>query len=419
MRDWEGSLVPPGQPIDDIVPGVGPEIERLRRDVERFARRRRDNRTGAEIGEQLRHLGVSIDILRREQAALAALFAKTGEAERQASISDLHWLRHNVKLSAADASALMVVGRHLDELDYTSVAMTRGTVGFGHLVEMARNAEFCERSEVATFDELALLANAREESVGRFHFTCMSARHAQDPEKVARSEANDVEYRELTINPKDDGTTWFNVRLDNAEASIARSVLEGLAVKLGPDDHRYAPRRMADAFVEVIHLALKEEGGGKRITIAVTCTDQTLLGLRGAPAAELDYGMVSSRVVERLACNATITKILLDEKLIPVAVGHTKRHLTRAQRKALNARDGHCRWPGCSRPPRHCDEHHVRWYSVYGTTDLEECILLCSHHHWRVHEGGWRLSLSKDREVVVTAPHMTFLARGPGTPAAA
>ncbi|MEA2683485.1 MAG: hypothetical protein QOK05_1813, partial [Chloroflexota bacterium] len=130
---------------------------------------------------------------------------------------------------------------------------------------------------------------------------------------------------------------------------------------------------------------------------------------------DIEFGEpIPGATVRRLSCNAGITKILLDDRLVPVAVGHMKRTLSRLERKALNARDGHCRYPGCNRPPSQCEGHHVEWFSRGGKTRLGNMILLCAQHHWRVHEGGWQLMLTADDSVVVVPPHLTNLARGPG-----
>ncbi len=154
---------------------------------------------------------------------------------------------------------------------------------------------------------------------------------------------------------------------------------------------------------------------GKNVHINVSCTLETLLNLPGAPGAEVEHGdPISSTALGRLACDATICKILLDDKLVPVAVGSMKRRLTRRERRALNARDRHCQWPECGRSPMWCDGHHVEYWSHGGPTELDNMLLLCKAHHWRVHEGGWKLSLGAKREVVVVPPPLFTRARGPG-----
>src|SRR5206468_3893724 len=112
-----------------------------------------------------------------------------------------------------------------------------------------------------------------------------------------------------------------------------------------------------------------------------------------------------------LACDSEITKILLDDCLIPVAVGHTKRTLTKKERRALAVRDGGCRYPGCHQPASRCEAHHVVFFSRGGKTKLKNMILLCSAHHWRVHEGGWTLSLTGAGDVLVIPPQSGWMAR--------
>ena len=46
--------------------------------------------------------------------------------------------------------------------------------------------------------------------------------------------------------------------------------------------------------------------------------------------------------------------------------------------------------------------------------DLDNLVLLCHRHHWKVHEGAWQLVMTADGRVVPIAPTITFgRARGP------
>ena len=81
--------------------------------------------------------------------------------------------------------------------------------------------------------------------------------------------------------------------------------------------------------------------------------------------------------------------------------------------RALKARDGHCRWPGCERSASICDGHHLVHWINGGPTDLENLVLLCRRHHRMVHEGEWQL-VKTEGQVVTVAPMVTFgLPRGP------
>jgi hypothetical protein len=35
---------------------------------------------------------------------------------------------------------------------------------------------------------------------------------------------------------------------------------------------------------------------------------------------------------------------------------------------------------------------------------VDNLVLLCIHHHWLVHEGGWRLALGDDGALITTPP---------------
>ncbi len=284
---------------------------------------------------------------------------------------------------------------------------------------MARNARLIDGHRGATFDEKPMVEKALEESVSRFRHTAMSMRHMQDPKGHANDEASAVEAREMLVYPRDDGMTTINLRLDSTGAATVLTAVKSMSGKLGQDDYRTSARRDADAMVEMAEFILNSGSlpwtGGQRPHITITTTLETLLGLKNSPAAELEHGLpISGATVNRLLCDSEITKVLLDEHLIPVAVGHMKRTLTRKERQALNARDGHCRYPGCNRPPSQCQAHHIEFYSRGGKTKLENMILLCAHHHWRVHEGGWLLSLTGDGRIVVVPPQFAHSARPPG-----
>jgi hypothetical protein len=72
-------------------------------------------------------------------------------------------------------------------------------------------------------------------------------------------------------------------------------------------------------------------------------------------------------------------------------LGRETRTVSRAQRRALNARDRGCVIPGCSAPPAWCEGHHVRFWRNGGKTDIGNLVLLCGRCHDLVHLGVWEL----------------------------
>lgn len=108
----------------------------------------------------------------------------------------------------------------------------------------------------------------------------------------------------------------------------------------------------------------------------------------GDPTCHVDgVGPVERETARRFCCDADLLGAVVDEHREVLALGRTRRLVSRAQRRALMIRDQMCRFPGCAQT-RHLDAHHVVSWLAGGPTDLENLILLCRFHHTFVHEGG-------------------------------
>jgi hypothetical protein len=154
----------------------------------------------------------------------------------------------------------------------------------------------------------------------------------------------------------------------------------------------------------------------QRPHLQVTTSLETLLGLTGAPAAEMEFSLpISSKAVERLACDCTVTRILLNSDSTVIDVGRAKRVISGPQRKALRVRDQGCVWPGCDRQASFTSGHHLTHWIHGGPTDLSNLALLCYRHHWMVHEGEWQIVRADDGRLLTIPPVTEYqrLARGP------
>ena len=110
--------------------------------------------------------------------------------------------------------------------------------------------------------------------------------------------------------------------------------------------------------------------------------------------ATLDSGaLVDPHTVRRLACDAEIVPIVLGPRSEPLDVGRLQRTVTDALRRALNLRDGGCAFPSCSRRPRRCHAHHIRYWFHGGPTRLDNLVLLCRFHHQLIHAGHWTVEI--------------------------
>jgi hypothetical protein len=109
--------------------------------------------------------------------------------------------------------------------------------------------------------------------------------------------------------------------------------------------------------------------------------------------SELEDGTrVSAETSRRLACDASVVKVTRSRDGSVLDVGRRTRTIPPALRRALEARDRGCRFPGCGL--RFTDAHHVVHWADGGETKLGNTILLCRAHHRLVHEDGWRVELN-------------------------
>lgn len=353
-------------------------------------------------GQDLIALRHHIDSLELEFSRRAIAFAEGTEWDNEGFNTPLDWLRISCHMTSIAAADRLAVGERLPELQQSVAAMTAGEIGFAHLAVMARTAN-AVRGE---FDETKLLDLARRNSPGKFHYECMHYRHSVNAKQYAEEQEDLFEARALHLSTAEDGCLLINGILDPVSGAAVRSTLEPLARLCGEHDHRRLEQRYADAFVEAIT-------GRHNVSMQVTASLETLLGVVGAPGAENEFTLpIAAKTVERWACDCSLTRVLMQDSVV-IDVGRSERTVKGPRRRALVARDRHCQWPGCDRPAARCAVHHLVHWMFGGGSELENQVLLCHRHHRLVHEGGWQLIRSEGR-IVAIAPTVTFgYARGP------
>jgi hypothetical protein len=144
-------------------------------------------------------------------------------------------------------------------------------------------------------------------------------------------------------------------------------------------------------------------GGGERYQVVVHVTAETL-AMDAAGRCELESGQrLPTDTVRRIACDSSLLRITEDHSGNPLDIGRKTRVVSPALRRALQARDGGCRFPGCTHR-RHIDAHHIEHWAYGGETSIDNLALLCRHHHHLVHEGGFGLERSADGHLRFTRP---------------
>jgi hypothetical protein len=152
--------------------------------------------------------------------------------------------------------------------------------------------------------------------------------------------------------------------------------------------------------------SLVESGNGAkgRASINVVCDIDTLgTGVWAGTVKHTGAGNdIPLSNLRRLLCDAWVTHTVLGPSGRALAVGRSHRTATDAQRAALRVMYPSCAM--CEVRFDHCEIHHIIEWENGGPTDLNNLIPLCSVHHHRVHDDGWRIELEPERTLNVTRP---------------
>ncbi|MCG5472872.1 HNH endonuclease [Micromonospora sp. LAH09] len=342
-----------------------------------------------------------------------------GTAVAQGASSTAVWLRERLRLTVPAARRLVDLAACVDAAP-TSVrdALAAGAVN----VEQVRVIA----DTVATVQTVAGPEGADKavgvlvEWAGQFDPTLLRKlgtrildHVAPDLADAAARAALDAEAaratrdRHLTLSEQTDGRLRLTGTLDTETAALLRAAIDPLSAPAGPDDTRCAGQRRHDALADVCRLALRTgelpESGGDAAQVVVTTSYEGLT--RQFSAGVLDLGLrLTPGTVRRLACDAAILPAVLGGAGQVLDVGRQRRLVTGPLRRALVLRDGGCAFPGCDRPPRWCDAHHIRHWADGGPTSLDNAVLLCGHHHRHLHQTDWVVRLGDDGQPEFVPP---------------
>jgi hypothetical protein len=158
-------------------------------------------------------------------------------------------------------------------------------------------------------------------------------------------------------------------------------------------DERSRPQRLADALVQLadIHLGCGTlpllRGIKPHVAMTVGLADAVDPSM-GPAVADLGFGgLISAARARQIACDADVTRLVLDPDGLPLDVGRTQRLVPPHLRKAVEHRDRHCVFAACDAPTHWCEVHHLLAWLLGGQTSLDNSALLCERHHTQAHHG--------------------------------
>lgn len=244
-------------------------------------------------------------------------------------------------------------------------------------------------------DEQIWLEVAESASGAQLQRICREYSRVLTPESDRKLESE----RGLCIGQRLDGLVTITARLLPEEAEIVFAALKKAeAQQRTPaaalaDQPRSWDEREADALVEVCRQALAssalEPAGETPPSRVVVHVDSAVL------AGDDDGGRcqgrfrLSAEAARGLACDGEL-QLQAERAGVPIDLGRARRVVSPQLARALRARDGGCRFPGCGR--RRVHAHHLEHWAQGGRTDLGNLLSLCGFHHHRLHRGFYRVT---------------------------
>jgi Domain of unknown function (DUF222)/HNH endonuclease len=346
-----------------------------------------------------------------------------------------HWLSWCCSMSPGVAREHVRVAKALRGMPVIAGLFREGRLSYSKVREVTRVVDVVDEQRLA---ELALTATASQLA------RTISGFRSADGMRIAQQARRRVWWQE-----REDGMIEFRARLPKEDAAAVIAALDAAREQFGPPPVKPDPCGVvtdaaqpgtgsyskADALLDVARGFLdttpEDRSGEDRTLVVVHVSAENLA--RDVPAgtptpvdvpAELartgvnqtadvedvpagtpepveatchiaGVGAIEAATAQKHACDSPLLGAVVDRHGKVLALGRSRRLVTKALRRALLIRDGMCQYPGCHQT-RHLKAHHVIPWMLGGRTDLDNLVLLCQWHHTAVHEGGVTIASDGD-----------------------
>jgi hypothetical protein len=346
-----------------------------------------------------------------ELLELVGEFDATGAVRFWTDVKSVaHWLGWACSMTPGVAREHVRVARALRRMPAVRAAFAAGRLSYSKVREVTRVVDVVNDTQLV---ELALTATASQ--LARTVRGFRAAAGTRIPQQAKRA---------MTWHTRDDGSVEVRAVLPPDEGAVVVAALTAAKDQFGAPPEKPGPGEVAtaatythvDALLDVsrtfLDTALEDRSGEDRRLVVVHVSADQLGGLdrqdvpaqdvgaKNVPAGTSTHtgpvdvtchvegvGPAEPETARRLACDAGLLGTVVDAHGDVLALGRTRRLVSRAQRRALMIRDAMCQFPGCHQT-RHLDAHHRIPWAEGGATDLDNLLLLCQWHHTAVHEGG-------------------------------
>ncbi|MCC3281553.1 HNH endonuclease signature motif containing protein [Arthrobacter caoxuetaonis] len=322
-----------------------------------------------------------------------------------------------MSLTAAEAGSVLrlphMTAMHLvsdsealcDRYPETLASLSHGSISYRHAQAVIDQADSVPEEERRGFQS-ELLALAEGQTCAQLMRAARRLRERRWPETMIERHRAALEKRRVGFDPLPDGMGQFTafVAAETGQAILSKLTAAARGQQQAGDT-RTVDQLRADIFSSLMLGAGPDDpavpqvaGNGDTVhdvpgiaaEIMVLIPADTLFGGDDKVAELNGYGPISSEAARRLARQALHwTGLVQDPATGEILAVGRRRRVPAGLKRWLQARDGTCRFPGCSvSTPRTEIDHTIPW-SHGGPTEHGNLANLCPKHHRYKTLGFW------------------------------
>ena len=334
-------------------------------------------------------------------------------------------------------------------LPRTLQALSDGVISYRHAQIIIDQAASLPESVWAEFEQ-RILDQIEGLTPGQLREKTIRLRELLHPESIAMRRKKALKDRWMRLTPAPDGMSYLEMYVTSEDASAIYNRITDVATSLKKaqpaakaeaeatdranaipeaviatpsadiDPNKRTLRQLqADVATDLLLMGVTATGlgHGVRATVNVTVPVLSLMGLTEEPANLEGVGPIDPETARRLAGTATrFTRLLVHpETGVLLSVGRDSYRVPAELKRALQARDETCRFPGCNRPARGGEVDHTHDWQFGGETALNNLAIFCLRGHRLKHQTAWKVKQRKNGTLEWTSPAGRVTATHPAT----
>ncbi|WP_100810128.1 HNH endonuclease signature motif containing protein [Microbacterium sp. BR1] len=374
----------------------------------------------AEFGELALDLEQARVAVARAQAAEARVFARAAAvgARRVAELAspssreaELPMRALAAELGAATRMSDRTVQRRMNDaltlsekFPATFDAWEDGRISSGHVQTIVDHGLPITDPDARALFEAEALMRAEETTPGRLGASLARLAESLQPRTLTERHQEARASRGACVRDIGDGMAEFSTVQPAvlAHAMHDRITQQAKALKdADPADARTLDQIRADLIADMLLTTSPDAQTGQGMSdgfgglgsirgiVNVTVPALALAGVTEEPAELVGRCPIDPDTARRLAGHATGWDRVLADPITGCVLAVDRYTPSADMKRFLQARDQHCRFPGCRQPARRCDRDHTLDFALGGATDVCNLACLCRRHHTLKGETAW------------------------------